>query len=139
MKNKQAVLKRARQTLDSYIELKRLEAEAGPLNVKALEAQAKWLWDNSFTALSEGDLEKHDSYADSALAATKKAEVAGWAAADAIKFVKEVSAYSEARKNDMAYHWYTNEGQEKADRETEARCSSAEAAWFEDAAYGRGE
>lgn len=135
MNNK--LLEAARQAFEAYIEFKRVEATYEAATAAMAKAKAELYFRQGVVRAREGDMEGFYSYVDAKHDVETKHQ---WAEGNARKANEEYNQFkvlSQAKKDDIAWAWYTREGQEKADTENEARCSSAEATWFEAAAYGR--
>lgn len=135
----QRLLETARVAFEAYIELRKVEATYEAAGAAYAKAKAKFNVKQGHVKAVEGDIEAMNGYLDAAIEVEEKFQ---WAESNAIRANEDYNRFknlSQAEKDKIAVAWYTREGQEKADREHEAACESRAAAWFEEAAYGRGD
>ncbi len=137
MKTKQNVLEAARAAFEANITFKKVEATYEVARVAMVKAKAELFFAQGVVRAREGDMDGFYSYVDAKHDLEEKHKFAESNAREAEAEHNKFKALSQAKKDKIAVAWYTKKGQEAADAEDEARCSSAEAAWFEDAAYGR--
>lgn len=135
-RDEQKILEAARKAFNSQLDVQGAFAALELAKAAYDKALAQNLKDQGIAVvLDTGDGVECQRFFDAAFDTETRHPYAESNAARSVAEVARLRALPQSRKDAIAISWYTERGRQ----EVESACESAEAAWFEDAAYGRGE